>query len=86
MPLRVRGHARGLAAPQGGLGFVDQLFGGGLGRVSFFALGPLDGPRVGERVAGTSGGRGVRQRTGSFGSSKKVLCHFRSTKTVHFRA
>ncbi|CAK9040918.1 Preprotein translocase subunit SECY [Durusdinium trenchii] len=39
MPLRVRGHARGLAAPQGGLGFVDQLFGGGLGRVSFFALG-----------------------------------------------
>ena len=27
---------------QGGLGFVDQLFGGGLGRVSLFALGALE--------------------------------------------
>eukprot|EP00435_Cladocopium_sp_Y103_P041104 s1346_g11.t1 len=29
----------GRQASQGGLGFVDQLFGGGLGRVSLFALG-----------------------------------------------
>ena len=29
---------------EGGLGFVDQLFGGGLGRVSFFALGASDSP------------------------------------------